>query len=553
MKTLRGITLSMAIVGLFMSAASAQQGFDTTDLKISQSVQDVEVIVNSVKRLEFDYDIPDLVVENDQIIRVRPVARNQLLVIGLRPGVTAITVSNPRGELQHLEVEVVADVRDLQRLLDRQFPSSNVKVIPMRTGVMLTGTIGNADDISTITLLAQDFFPERVVNRTVIDGSQMVAIEIKVYEVSRTQLRQLGVDWAVTTSGFNIGSSVAGIIQTLSPNPGTLPTAGSAPITFGVLSDGDQLSSFIDVLEQRDIAKLLDQPTLIAINGRAAEFLSGGEIPIQVASGLGTNSVEFRPFGTRLDVVPKIYGQGRMRLELRAEVSEVANDLSNGSGVPGFRVRRVNTAVEMSAGNTLALAGDYREEQETQARGIPGLMNQPALGTLFRRVQDTRNETELVFMITPRFVGDVDPTTITSQPPGRLSTGPSDTELYLKGYIERPNCNNDCPTSADGYAGASAVPMMGTPGVQPIQVPNHVQQLPAQQNGSWPAAPASSGQGTQPASQQKPAGGFGFPAGQQQKTYSIGNRGDVSYNGQQRGSSFQRVANNRYILTEKNR
>jgi len=548
MKILRCTTLALTIAALLATSfqATAQQtSFDGSDLKVNQSVQEVEIIVNTAKRLEFEYDIPDMIVENDQIIRVRPVARNQILIIGLRPGVTAVTVSNPKGELQHIEVEVVADVRDLQRIIKREFPSSNVRAIPMKTGVMLTGTIGSSEDINTIIEVTKQYFPEGVINRTVIDGSQMVAIEVKVYEVSRTKLRRFGVDWAVATSGFNIGSSVAGIIQTLSPNPGTLPTAGSAPITFGVLSDGKQLSSFIDTLEQKDIAKLLDQPTLIALNGRAAEFLSGGEIPIQVAAGLSSNAIEFRPFGTRLDIVPKIHGNGRMRLELRAEVSEVANDLSSGTGVPGFRVRRINTAVEMSAGNTLALAGDYREEQESQARGIPGLMSHPAIGTIFRRVQDTRNETELVFLVTPRFVSDVEPGMMTNQPPGRLTQSPSDTELYLKGYIEVPSCGDDCNIDQHQHVPYSQAPAFGQQSnktnAQPAGFnPNQTRQTSPQ---SWQNQRLAPGQ-TPPKNTQN---GFGYP---QSKTYSIGNNGRVSYNGPRQQKGFNRVANNRYNLSD---
>lgn len=181
------------------------------------------------------------------------------------------------------------------------------------------------------------------------------------------------------------------------------------------------------------------------MNGRAAEFLSGGEVPVQVASGLGTNSIEFRPFGTKLDMVPIILGQGRVRLEIRAEVSEIAADLSGSTGVPGFRVRRVNTGVEMNAGYTLALAGDYREEVETEKKGTPGLLNRPYLGQLFRRVEEEKNEVELVFLITPTFMGEIEQYRLPTNIPGRTTQSPSDTEFYLRGYIETPQCAADCP------------------------------------------------------------------------------------------------------------
>jgi pilus assembly protein CpaC len=181
------------------------------------------------------------------------------------------------------------------------------------------------------------------------------------------------------------------------------------------------------------------------MNGRAAEFLNGGEIPIQVSAGLGSTTVEFRPFGTKLDLVPIVLGQGRLRLEIRAEVSEVAADLSSGTNVPGFRVRRVNTGAEMNAGHTLALAGDYREVVEATKQGVPWLINRPYLGQLFRRNQETKNEIELVFLITPTFINEVEQSQMPVNLPGRSTQSPSDTEFYLRGYQEVPQCDTECP------------------------------------------------------------------------------------------------------------
>ncbi len=543
------IALTFAL-GAFVETTLAQTSgkFSEGRFKVSRSVDELELISGETKRLEFDYDIPDIHVENDTIVRVRPVAANAILIVGVRTGVTAITVSDADGKLQHVQIQVVGDARELQRTLSKEFPSSNVRAIPMKQGVMLTGTIGNPDDIAPIMELAADYFPARVINRTVIDGSQMVAIEVKVYEVSRTKLRRMGVDWAAISHDVNLRSSIAGVISQLSASPGTIPTAGAANITFGVLSGNNQFQSFIDTLEQRDIAKLMDQPTLVAINGRAAEFLSGGEIPIQVASGLGTNSVEFRPFGTRLDLVPKILGNGRIRLEIRAEVSEVANDLSNGSGVPGFRVRRVNTAVAMSAGHTLALAGDYREEEEAQVRGIPYLLNLPAIGLGFRREQDTRNETELVFLIKPRFVGEVTDEQLPSPQLGRQTTSPSNGELYLKGYIEVPNCGNDCPTSQFNPQAnlQNFNSMIHTKAKKRHQISDQFNPAPlrsgtpARNSGFSTPAKANSGQFQAPSQKQVPANhqgsvqpqrfrtGFGYP--NQNASYSIGDKkNEISY------------------------
>jgi pilus assembly protein CpaC len=271
---------------------------------------------------------------------------------------------------------------------------------------------------------ARDFFPANVINQLQVNGNQNIAIKVKVYEVSRTKLRRLGIDWSYIGDEFSIVSSVSQIIQAFDSSNG--PSAGDNTLAFGVVDDGgNRFDSFIQTLERHSIAKLLDQPVLVAQNGRPAEFLSGGEVPILIPAGLGTTTVEFRAFGTKLDMVPIVHGNGELTLEVRAEVSEVAQDLASADGTPGFRVRRVNTGVKMKAGHTLALAGDYREDHAASKQGLPGLMHSPVFGPIFRTVQDEANETELVFMITPRFISDVDPSAAPRLGPGQMTMPPS--------------------------------------------------------------------------------------------------------------------------------
>jgi len=299
--------------------------------------------------------------------------------------------------------------------------------------------------LQNILKVAQDYFPDtEIVNDLQVNGSQNIAIKVKVYEVSRTKLRQFGVDWSFFGDNVSAVSSIAELIQSVSP--GAVEAAGQN-LTFGVLNNGTNFNAFIQALEQNSLAKLLDQPVLVAQNGRPAEFLSGGEFPILINQGLGNTTIEFKPFGTKLDIVPFVHGQGLMTLQVRAEVSEIDNTLGTASGVPGFTVRRVNTGVKMKAGHTLALAGDYRESTQAEVRGIPKLVDNPVLGPLFRRVEEERSETELLFLITPRFISEVEPNQIPRLGPGQLTASPSDRELYLNGHIEVPACGEDCPTN----------------------------------------------------------------------------------------------------------
>jgi len=190
-------------------------------------------------------------------------------------------------------------------------------------------------------------------------------------------------------------------------------------------------------------------------------------------SQLCNTTIEFRPFGTKLDIVPIVLGRGHLTLEVRAEVSEVDATISTQDGVPGFRVRRVNTAVDMPVGHTLALAGDYREETETLKRGAPRLMDHPFWGSAFRRTEEVKTETELVFLLTPRFIDAVEAASLRQRPIGGNSTSPSDRDLYLKGHTEVPVCpGGECEVN-DGFrngVGSHPTGQLGS-GQRPSQPP----------------------------------------------------------------------------------
>ena len=430
--------------------------------EVTESVDTVELIAGTSRRLKFDYKVPELMIENPDVISATPVAPNEILVSGVKPGVSTITVSDADKNLQTIKIHVTVDTRQLEIALNSHFPDSQIRVHALQTGVLLGGNVARADQVSNIMAVAKDFFPTGVVNQMQVNGTQNIAIKVKIYEVARSKLRTMGVDWQVFGSRFNVVSSISDLITGFSATAGSGVTVDTANtnVLASVVDGNGGFNAAIQLLERRNIAKLLDEPVLVAQNGRPAEFLSGGEVPIQVASGLGTNSIQFRAFGTKLDIVPLVHGQGLMSLEIRAEVSEVADDLATASGTPGFRVRRVNTGVRMRAGHTLALAGDFKEQVSTSNKGVPKLMDSPLLGPLFRTVTDDISETELVFLITPQYVNDVDASYATGPLPGELSRSPSDRDLFINGHVEVPNCGKDCPTqdafgngpASSGYA-----------------------------------------------------------------------------------------------------
>jgi len=490
----------LVVTALFCCSTSDGQQIASARMRIGPMTNTIFLEAGSNYVLDFSYRVPDLWVGNPSVTSASPVAPNQIMIIGLTPGVSTLTVSDPAKRLQAITVHVRHNVRSLEAAVRQHFPNAVIQVHALNQGVVLRGEMGTADEVSNLIEIANDFFPEKIINQVTVSGSQMIAINVRVYEVSRQKLRQLGVDWSVFGDEFAVVQSISGLIQNAG-GAGVTSGTGAQTLSFGVLNDDFALDVFLKALVQRNLAKLLDEPTLVTSNGRSAEFLSGGEVPIQISTNFGGTSLEYRAFGTKLDIIPLIQGHGEMMLEVRAEVSDVAGDLSGGTNSPGFRVRRVNTGVQMKAGQTLALAGDYREETETIVRGIPGLMDIPGLGAIFRDTSEQTTETELVFLITPKFISPTNAGVSTG--PGRSSQPPSDHDFYHGGSVEVPGREN--PGNYNfGYGGHSEVihnfsspPAYGsnaTPNYVPSQnyspiaqpsVPQYVpnQRLPAATNG----------------------------------------------------------------------
>ncbi len=347
---------------------------------------------------------------------------------------------------------VYADACELEMLLATQFPNTSLKVIPVVTSVLITGYVDKPEDVDTIIRIAEEYYP-KVINSITVGGVQQVLLHVKVIEVSRTKLRRLGFDFAKVTSGNNLVlSGISGLI-TAATSAG-VTTTGAETFKFSVFDGNSAFFGVLDALRQDNLAKILAEPTLVTVSGRPAYFNSGGEFPIPVPQSLGTISIEYKKFGTQVDFVPIVLGNGRIRLEVRPRVSEIDKSRSitiAGTTVPGLRVREADTGVEMQAGQTLAIAGLVQYRVEAENRGLPWISEVPYLGVLFRKVQDEQNEIELLIMVTPELVDAMDAEEVPPCGPGMRTTAPCDWELFMHGHLEVPKC---CPP---GYPGADCV------------------------------------------------------------------------------------------------
>lgn len=456
-------SLGLFALALLPSVAASQNldgrigiGNDAIQFDVSGPSQRLEMIVNTSRILTLDLNIPRALVNNPDLVQLTPLSPHQIQISALSPGVTQVNLWDENEQVHTLDVVVTGDARELQMLLEEEFPNATLRVRPLASSVIIAGFVDRPESVSQIVRIAEDYYPT-VVNNISVGGVQQVMLHVQIMEVSRTKLRTLGIDWASVNGSDFIIQSVSGLISAVSADGGVVAGTGGASMRFGVVDGNNSFFGLIEALKQNNLVKVLAEPTLVTMSGRPASFNSGGEVPTLIPGGLGTITIEYREFGTRVDFVPIVLGNGAIRLEVRPQVSEL--DQANGitvdnTNVPGFRTRWVDTAVEMQAGQTLALAGLIQTRIEAETRGVPWVSDLPWVGAGFRRVTERENEIELLIMVTPELVDAVDLGQMPPCGPGQSTTSPSDTELYFQGYLEVPRCCPDgtCSQCVGGYS-----------------------------------------------------------------------------------------------------
>jgi pilus assembly protein CpaC len=434
------LTLATCLLSFACPVRAQQTPSQQVNFRVSGSSQKLEMTVNTSRILTLEHNVPRMLVNNTEVVRATPLSPNQVQLSALRAGATQVNIWDENEKVYAVDVIVTADVGDLERILAAEFPDASLQLRPTNTSVIITGYVPRAEMIGAIVQIAEDYYPH-VINRITVGGVQEVLLRTKVMEVSRTKLRRLGVDWANLNGNDFVIQSVSGLINATATQGGSLVGTGRDTVRFGIINNSNQFGAYIDALRQYDLIKVMAEPTLVTISGRPASFNSGGEFPIIVPQSLGTVSIQYREFGTRVDFVPIVLGNGAIRLEVRPMVSEIDPSRSvvvQGINVPALRNRWVDTAVEMNAGQTLALAGLIQERTSSQNRGLPYLADLPFVGGAFRTVHEEVNEVELLIMVTPEFVDAMDPEEVPACGPGQATESPCDKDLYWKGYIEVP-------------------------------------------------------------------------------------------------------------------
>ena len=438
--------------------------------KVSGLSDKLELTTNTSRILTLDKRIPFVQVNNPELLVVTPLSDKQVQISAKKPGVTQVNLKDEDGVFHTVDVLIYGDVSELKHALKTQFPHSSIDIYRYSESLVLKGFVDRPDYVSQITQLAEDYAP-KVINNITVGGVQQILLKVQVMEVSRTKLRRLGVDFAqLSGSGGFVSSSISGLISKISQNTAgqlEVATNGAQTFEFGIVDGNDVFFGFLDALQQHNIAKILAEPNLVAVSGRPAQFNAGGEIPILVPQSFGTTSIEYKPFGTQVDFLPIVLGNGNIRLEVRPRISEIDASRSvtiQNSVIPALTVREVDTAVEMKAGQTFALAGLIQERIEGQVNGLPFLSDIPFLGVPFRKTEEKVNEIELLILVTPEFVDAIDSCEVPCGGPGLETVSPTNADLYCDAEVEVPAyCNPYSGLTSCGTCGPCCTPFDGSP------------------------------------------------------------------------------------------
>jgi pilus assembly protein CpaC len=372
----------------------------------------------------------------------------QILVNGLAPGEVSLVIWDEAERSQSFDLRVDVDITAAAEEMHRLFPDERINVSPSRSAIVLSGHVTTEDVAKHAGALASAY-SKNVVNVLTFGpvGAEEVLLEVKFAEVDRSAVTQLGVNLFMPGLGNTIALSQTGQFGSLSVHntAQTTTTTGNTTTTTTtstppVVTVSDFLNLFvartdinfgavIKALQQRNLLQILAEPNLIAVNGKEASFLAGGEFPFPVAQpsgqGLSTITIQFREFGVRLKFTPIIQPNGAIHLRVVPEVStlDFANAVTvSGTTVPAISTRKADTEFELQDGQSFVIAGLMDNRVTNIASKIPGLGDIPILGNFFRSKSAQKSNSELVVLCTAHRVA------ATSQPP----EGPKTPEPFLQ-------------------------------------------------------------------------------------------------------------------------
>ncbi|MDB5455774.1 MAG: type and secretion system protein [Caulobacter sp.] len=396
--------------------------------------------------VELPVDVRDVLVTNPAVADAVLRTPRRIHVLGVASGSTdAVFFDGAGRKILSLDIRVAQDTEVLADTLRRVLPNARIAVEPVRDSVILTGLVMTAGDSEKASQIASRFVakPEDVLNMLSIAGKDQVMLKVRIVEVQRSIIKQLGFNLNAALGRLNDTQFVFGLAPTFGVNNSLVGGATGGVRHVG--GSGDSASAVVQAFERTGLMRILSEPSLTAVSGEAGKFLVGGEFPVPVGRDqTGRISIEFKPYGVGLGYTPIVLSGGRISLKLSTEVSELSNlgafTLSSGGGsavltIPGLSVRRAETTVELPSGGSLMIAGLLQQQSKQTIDAVPGMTSLPVLGTLFRSRDYLNGETELVIIVTPYIVDPTRPQDLQTPADGLEIAG--DVSTVLLGRLNK--------------------------------------------------------------------------------------------------------------------
>jgi pilus assembly protein CpaC len=425
-------TMAMAVALFAATGASLAQDAGST-------APPIVIGIGKSRLVELPAPYSDVMIGNPKVADVVPLNPHSVYVVGKGMGSTALTLYGAgRRVIYSSDVLVSADLDGLKARLHEVLPGEDhVSVSTANQSIVLSGTATSPAALQQILTLADTYDPGKVVNMMSVQGTQQVMLSVRFVEMERTTAKDLGINVQQTPSRGNPSVTVTTGETLLGQSATVQNTFGIASLAWRV--GGGDLTVLFDALETKGLIKTLAEPNLVAMSGDTANFLAGGEFPIPVAqqSASGTAlpviTIEFKQFGISLAFTPTILQDGMINMVVNPEVSSIDPTTSIQLGdisIPGIKVRRAHTTVELRDGESFTVAGLLSDNYQSNISQLPFLGDLPIIGALFRSTGYQADQTELVIVVTPHLVSPRRGPTAT---PTDAFVPPSDFELFLFG------------------------------------------------------------------------------------------------------------------------
>ncbi len=402
--------------------------------------------------IDLPRDIKDVLVADPKIANAVVRSAQRAYIIGAAIGQTNIVFFDSAGQqIAAYDIAVKRDLNGVRAALKQLLPNSDIQIEGVAEGVVLTGTAASPIEAQQAADLAGRLVggADKVINSIVVSGRDQVMLKVTVAEVQRSVIKQLGID---LNANLNYGTAVVNFSNSnpFTARGGPLVSGNALTSSFGATPS---VTATLRAMESAGVIRTLAEPNLTAISGESATFVAGGEFPIPAGyscdptTHVCTTQISYKKFGVSLNFTPVVLTGGRISLHVMTEVSELSNENSvtlsqavtsstvNSITIPSIKTRRAETTLEIPSGGAMAMAGLIQNQTKQAINGMPGLMQLPVLGSLFRSRDFVNNQTELMVLVTPYVVRAVAPKDLSRPDDGFAAA--SDPQADLLGSINR--------------------------------------------------------------------------------------------------------------------